>query len=338
MNAKSFRAGYSLTGVAFLLITLACDTLDVTRPSTGGDRGIAPTSATADLLALTGRIAFVRNGHIYTMNANGTDTTRLTHSTAADETPAWSPGGTRIAFVRSRTVNGVLLGRAIFVMNANGSGVARLTQDTAFALDPSWSPDGAKIAFAALPPGTGPRATEIFVMKVDGSGVTRLTKNLPFQGCGGVSRGFEHSPSWSPDATRIAFLHKTTCFGKDIDVMKANGTGITRLANAGLARRLAWGRSGKIAFDAHVWPGEGLSDGEIAVLTVSTKVVTRLTNNTAEDRSPAWSPDGSKIAFASNRAASSTGPLQIYVMNPNGTGVTRLTNNQASDDEPAWGR
>jgi len=154
MNAKSFRAGYSLTGVAFLLITLACDTLDVTRPSTGGDRGIAPTSATADLLALTGRIAFVRNGHIYTMNANGTDTTRLTHSTAADETPAWSPGGTRIAFVRSRTVNGVLLGRAIFVMNANGSGVARLTQDTAFALDPSWSPDGAKIAFAALPPGS----------------------------------------------------------------------------------------------------------------------------------------------------------------------------------------
>jgi Tol biopolymer transport system component len=271
------------------------------------------------------------------MNANGTDTTRLTHSTAADATPAWSPSRTRIAFVRSRTVNGVLVDRAIFVMNANGSGVVRLTRDTAFALDPSWSPDGTKIAFAALPGGTGPRAFEIFVMKPDGSGVIRLTKNLPFQGCGGPSRGFEHSPSWSPDGSKIAFLHRTTCFSKDIDVMKADGTGVTRLANAGFARRLAWGGSGKIAFDARVWPGEGLSDGEIAVLTVSTKVVTRLTKNTAEDRSPAWSTDGSKLVFASNRAASSTGPLQIYLMNPNGTGVTRLTHTQASDDEPAWG-
>jgi TolB protein len=47
---------------------------------------------------------------------------------------------------------------------------------------------------------------------------------------------------------------------------------------------------------------------------------------------PAWSPDGRKIAFMSNRA----GNPEIYVMNSDGTGVLRLTNNPAEDGQPAW--
>ena len=50
---------------------------------------------------------------------------------------------------------------------------------------------------------------------------------------------------------------------------------------------------------------------------------TRLTNNAAFDIEPAWSPDGTKIAFASDR----DGNVEIYVMNADGTGQTRLTNN-----------
>ena len=53
---------------------------------------------------------------------------------------------------------------------------------------------------------------------------------------------------------------------------------------------------------------------------------TRLTTNSAHDSVPAWSPDGTKIAFASNR----DGNYEIYVMNADGTGQTRLTNNAAS--------
>ena len=58
---------------------------------------------------------------------------------------------------------------------------------------------------------------------------------------------------------------------------------------------------------------------------------TNLTNNGADDSTPAWSPDGTKIAFASNR----DGNCEIYVMNADGTGQTNLTNNGAYDYAPA---
>ncbi len=58
----------------------------------------------------------------------------------------------------------------------------------------------------------------------------------------------------------------------------------------------------------------------------------RLTENSAEDFSPAWSPDGTRLAFVSNR----DGNHEIYVMNADGTGQHRLTNNAADDLSPAW--
>jgi dipeptidyl aminopeptidase/acylaminoacyl peptidase len=60
--------------------------------------------------------------------------------------------------------------------------------------------------------------------------------------------------------------------------------------------------------------------------------VTRLTTNRGSDAIPTWSPDGTKIAFQSDR----DGNFEIYVMNPDGTGVARLTNNAASDGGPEW--
>ena len=59
---------------------------------------------------------------------------------------------------------------------------------------------------------------------------------------------------------------------------------------------------------------------------------TRLTNNAGDDRSPTWSPDGQKIAFASDR----DGNVEIYVMNADGTGQTNLTNNGDIDLWPDW--
>jgi dipeptidyl aminopeptidase/acylaminoacyl peptidase len=62
---------------------------------------------------------------------------------------------------------------------------------------------------------------------------------------------------------------------------------------------------------------------------------TRLTNNTASDANPVWSPDGTKIAFESNQG-SGTAEDDIYTMNADGTNQTRLTTNPYNDAEPSW--
>ena len=59
-----------------------------------------------------------------------------------------------------------------------------------------------------------------------------------------------------------------------------------------------------------------------------------LTNHPAYDWGPAWSPDGTKIAFASDR----DGNVEIYVMNADGTNPRNLTNHPADDGELLWSR
>ena len=58
----------------------------------------------------------------------------------------------------------------------------------------------------------------------------------------------------------------------------------------------------------------------------------RMTNNNAMDCEPAWSPDGNRMAFWSNR----DGGKEIYVMNADGSNIKRLTNNLADDVNPSW--
>ena len=59
---------------------------------------------------------------------------------------------------------------------------------------------------------------------------------------------------------------------------------------------------------------------------------TRITNNPGNDGPSSWSPDGSKIAFSSDRDGNS----EIYTMNADGTNQVRLTNNSVVDQSPIW--
>jgi Tol biopolymer transport system component len=89
------------------------------------------------------------------------------------------------------------------------------------------------------------------------------------------------------------------------------------------------GKNGKIAFQTN-------RDGNFEIYTVNAdgSSPTRLTNVAGDDLAPAWSPDGTKIAFASARDG---GGYEIYTMNADGSGQTRLTNNGAVDDaQPSW--
>ena len=85
--------------------------------------------------------------------------------------------------------------------------------------------------------------------------------------------------------------------------------------------------NGKIAFDSD-------RDGNQEIYTANADGTnpTRLTNNSAYDAGPTWSPDSSKIAFSSFR----DGNNEIYIMNADGTNQIRLTNNTDYDTGPIW--
>ena len=61
---------------------------------------------------------------------------------------------------------------------------------------------------------------------------------------------------------------------------------------------------------------------------------TNISNNPTFDHGPTWSPDGTKIAFATGRG--NNGQNQIYVMNADGTGQTNISNSPSNDFSPAW--
>ena len=99
---------------------------------------------------------------IYVINADGTGETRLTTDTTNEAQPAWSPDGTKIAFVSDRDDN-----NEVYVMNADGTGVARLTTNLTADEQPAWSPEGNRLAFDS--------DGEVWVIQADGSGLTQVT-------------------------------------------------------------------------------------------------------------------------------------------------------------------
>jgi hypothetical protein len=87
------------------------------------------------------------------------------------------------------------------------------------------------------------------------------------------------------------------------------------------------GKNGKIAF----WSSRD-GNAEIYTMNPNGQGIDRLTNNSAGDVDPNWSPGGGKIAFVSNR----DNDTDIYTMNANGQGVDNLTKNPGLDEWPAW--
>ncbi|HEY7630792.1 MAG TPA: LpqB family beta-propeller domain-containing protein [Thermoleophilaceae bacterium] len=277
------------------------------------DGGVSTYSATVQVSSPSSPIVFTstRDGlsDIYTMHADGSGVTRLTHSALAiDANPAWSPDHSKIAFVSTRDGNS-----EIYTMNADGSSVKRLTNTHAIDITPTWSPGGTKIAFASNRDGD----FEIYTMNAsDGSGVTKVTNNS----------AEDATPSWSPDGSKLAFS-STKDGNVDIYTVGANGSGLTRLTtNRAIDATPDWSPDGSKLVFASSRDG----NSELYTMNANGSGAIRLTNNHAADITPAWSANGSKIVFSTDR----DGNFEIYSVAPDGTGATRLTNNRAIDTLP----
>jgi WD40-like Beta Propeller Repeat len=158
------------------------------------------------------RLAFVRgvlgSGQIYILNFWGTRcpeeedrcyTLGKSRRVAAGEEPAWSPSGTKIAFVSRRSGNA-----DIHVVGDRGGRERRLTATHDDDSSPSWSPNGATVAFT--------RGANIRLVDADGS-YDRLF------GAGGA-------PAWSPNGKQLAFEYRG-----DIWLANSNRSGRRNLTN-----------------------------------------------------------------------------------------------------------
>jgi Tol biopolymer transport system component len=222
----------------------------------------------------------------------------------------------------------------IYVMNAGGSGQTQLTDNDVFDAYPAWSPDRTKIAFASKSDDIPP-TLQIYVMNADGTGLIKLTNAGPY------STWLNSEPAWSPDGSKIAFASDRE-ENWEIWVMNADGTEQKRLTYFyGQDGSPTWSPDGtKIAFSSLL----GGQYEERTIYMINANPVgyldpkpglTKLTNFDPYMRwqhmNPAWSPDGTKIAFDSNQ-----GGAEIWVMNADGSGQTQLTDNTAVDWHPAW--
>ena len=133
--------------------------------------------------------------------------------------------------------------------------------------------------------------------------------------------------------TELAFEHSVygaTGVTTDIYRIRVDGTGLTRLTNAGtLNYNAAWSPDGsRIAFSSD---RDGASD--IYTMNADGSGQTRLTVG-LDAWQPVWSPDGSKIVFSSFDGAALN--VDIYVMNADGSHQVRLTRTAGGDFEPSW--
>jgi hypothetical protein len=215
----------------------------------------------------------------------------------------------------------------IYVINADGSGLRRLTD----GMDPAWSPDGTKVAFARWRDPQG-----IYVIDEDGRNET-----LVF----GWSQA--KAPAWSPDGSHIAFTRRYGGREEDVErsfygfqwtlpahpwwklgLVRAEDRSFTDLLCYDHSFSPTWSPDSKvIAYDSDYGLHLTSPDGSIGGQTYGRHINALSTD--VRDTSPAWSPDGSKIAFMFNQHDH----WEIYVMNADGSNRVRLTK-----EEPFAGR
>ncbi len=330
--------------------------------------GSRATAAPVVTGTFNGKLAFVSDRHngrglnIWTMNPDGGSVTRLTDGKSRtdrlpafvpvyDDGPAWSPAGSKIAFISNRDYS-----FGLYTMNADGTNVQLVTDQALDPAGPAWSPDGKKIAFTAghrivIEPNRP--VVDIYVINADGTGQTKLTDNS----------GENEGPTWSPDGKQIAFSSNRDPDGRSrIWVMNSDGTNHVRLTDIhDTSNPIFYGDSmpdwspdgSRIVFNGYRdFNGTrncfAINCSEIFVMNAdgtSDHAITNDPNRGGIFEYPRWSPDGTRLVtslalgtITDLRAGNDLGRA-IIVMNADGTNQMNLsvrTDHAFFDVAPDW--
>jgi dipeptidyl aminopeptidase/acylaminoacyl peptidase len=289
--------------------------------------------------AENGLIAYVMSSGVayraYVIQPDGTGRRQLTTGVLNEECPRWSPDGKRLALAAYRTSGGLVTGSWLQVVSADGE----LEWSTLAAPTrcPQWSPDGSRIAFVS--------GSALAVVDAEGGAPRRLADDVAAR----------RDLAWSPDGGELAYVPTGHDDGRSgalaITVVDADtaekrlftvtGGGVCR-EGEGVAdpryrfsggQALAWSPGGEILFSL-----EEPSCGSIFSVAADGTSEHRVTPPGIGAEEPAWSPDGSRIAFsaAGGRGAAARQDAEIWVREPDGTGFVNVTDNVDSDSTPVW--
>jgi len=194
---------------------------------------------------------------IHTMNADGTNRKRLTHTKNKwDNSPTWSPDGKKIVFTRAyKNTKGVWVAE-IWIMNADGSEQTQIKSLEGGG--PYFTKDGKIVYHSKL----NTQYNEICIANVDGSNIVRLTNN----------NVEDLHPEVSPDGKQIAFMSDRAIYTMNID-----GSNQKRLTFGDEAWSPSWSPDGsKIIF---------ASEGHIYVMNKDGSAIKKIIENGGQ---PAW--------------------------------------------------